>query len=57
MKTKQKLGDTVQYDVDGGKPARNPRSIFGFDLVSPAGRKLGSRVKKAKQKKRKEFEP
>lgn len=55
MKTKPKLGENVQFDVDGGKPARNPRTIFGFDLLSPAGRKVGSRVRKAKRKKRREF--
>lgn len=56
MNTKQKLGQQVQYDVDGGKPARNPKTHFGFDLISPVGRKVGMKVRKAKNKKRKEFE-
>lgn len=53
----RKLGDFVKFDVDGGKPARNPKTIFGFDLLSPTGRKVGPKLKKVKQKQRKkEFE-
>ena len=53
----QKLGDLVQFDVDGGKPARNPRTIFGFDLVSPLGRKIGPKVVKEPPKENEELEP
>jgi len=44
---KRKLGYLVQFDVDGGKPARNPKTVFGFDLISPLGRKVGAKVKES----------
>ena len=54
----QKLGDLVQFDVDGGKPARNPMTIFGFDLISPLGRKVGPKLKKESPKQEnEELEP
>lgn len=46
----RKLGDMVQFDVDGGKPARNPRTVFGFDLISPTGKRIGPRVVKEQPK-------
>jgi hypothetical protein len=54
---REKLGDMVQFDVDGGKPARNPNTIFGFDLVSPLGKRIGPKVVKEPPKENEEFEP
>lgn len=54
---KRKLGELVQFDVDGGKPARNPKTIFGFDLVSPLGRVVGAKVKEAEDDEKKDEEP
>jgi hypothetical protein len=56
MNTKQKLGEQVQFDVDGGKPARNPKSNFGFDLITPDGRKAGNKVRKAEEPEPKGFD-
>ena len=56
MKNKQKLGEQIQFDVDGGKPARNPKTNFGFDLISPVGREVGTKVRKAEQKEPKGFD-
>ena len=53
----RKLGHFVKFDVDGGKPARNPKTVFGFELISPTGRRVGTKVKKVKQvEPKKEFE-
>ncbi len=55
---KRKLGDLVQFDVDGGKPARNPRTIFGFDLLSPLGKRVGPKIQQEKPKpENEELEP
>ena len=46
MGEKRKLGHLVQFDVDGGKPARNPNTIFGFELRTLTGEKVGTKVRK-----------